>query len=112
VQEKPGVKTLPGFFAITNSVKKLSVFLCLEAITAIYRTVVLWLEWNLSLLAALSAYYSKHLTLLPATFAITAATSLVAAITAAYRLVLKALLCIKFLFSCAKDELLATVLTR
>ena len=83
---------------------------CLEAVAAIYRTVILRLKWNLGLLATLSAYYGEHLALfLLSTFTI--ATSLIAAITAANRLVLKALFCVKFLLACAEDEFLTAVLT-
>lgn len=80
----------------------------LEAITAIYRTLVLRLERYLSLLAALSADYIEHLALLVSAF--TAATAFVAAIAAAYRLVFKALFRVKFLFSGAEGKVLTTVL--
>ena len=78
-----------------------------EAVTAVDRTVVLRLERHFRLLAAVSADDFVHLALL-ATLA--AATALLAAVTAANRLVLKAFFRIKLLLACAEDELLAAVL--
>lgn len=82
----------------------------LEAVAAVYRTIILRLKWNLGLLATLSAYYGEHLALFPVS-TLTIATLLIAAITAANRLVLKAFFCIKFLLACAEDEFLTAVLT-
>ena len=89
---------------------KLTVSSCLEAIAAIYWTVVLRLEWNLSLLTALSTSYSEHLALLTLA-TLTGTTALIAAIAATNWLVLKALLCVELLLTCAKDELLTAILT-
>ena len=77
-----------------------------EAVTAINRTVVLRLEGHLGLLAAVSAGDLEHLALLTA---ITAATALVAAVTAACRLILETLLGIEFLLTGGESELLATL---
>ena len=80
-----------------------------EAVAAIYRTVILRLERTLRLLSAVRADHREHLALLAV---VTGAATLVAAITATGRLVLEALLRVKFLLACAEDELLATVLAR
>ena len=82
-----------------------------EAIAAINRAIIFRLERNLCLAAAVSADHREHLALF-ALSAVTVAATLVAAITATGRLVLEALLRVKFLLACAKDELLATVLAR
>ena len=78
-----------------------------KAVAAVYRTIVLRLERNLRFLAAVCADDLVHLALLTA---LTAAAALIAAVTAAYRLILETLLRIKFLFSCTKDKILTTVL--
>ena len=77
-----------------------------EAITAVDRTVILRLEGHLGLLAAVSASDLEHLALLTA---IAAAAALVAAITAACRLILEPLLSIEFLLTGGESELLATL---
>ena len=82
-----------------------------EAIAAINRAIIFRLERNLCLAAAVSADHREHLALF-ALSAVTVAATLVAAITATGRLVLEALLRVKFLLACAEDELLATVLAR
>ena len=77
-----------------------------EAVTAVNRTVILRLEGHLGLLAAVSASDLEHLALLTA---ITAAAALVAAVTAACRLILEPLLGIEFLLTGGESELLATL---
>ena len=86
-----------------------SAFSCLEAITAVNRAIVLRLKRNLSLLAALSADYLEHLTLLAVT-ALTVAAALVAAVTATNRVILKTLFCVKFLLARTENEFLSTLL--
>ena len=77
-----------------------------EAVTAINRTVVLRLEGHLGLLAAVCASDLEHLALLAA---IAGAATLVAAVTAACRLILETLLSIEFLLTGGESELLATL---
>ena len=76
-----------------------------EAVTAINRTVVLRLEGHFRLLAALSAGDLEHLALLTA---ITAAATLVAAVTAACRLILETLLGVEFLLTSGESECIPT----
>ena len=78
-----------------------------EAVAAVNRTLILRLEGNLSLLAALRADHLVHLARLSA---VTVAAALVAAITAAGRLVFKTLLGIELLLTCGESEFLATFL--
>jgi len=78
-----------------------------EAVAAVDRTLILRLEGDLSLLAALRADDLVHLALLAA---VTIAATLVAAVAATGRLVLKTLLGVEFLLTGGEDELLATFL--
>ena len=78
-----------------------------EAVAAINRTIVFRLERNLRFLSAFRADHREHLALFAV---VTAAATLVAAITAASRLVLEALLRVKLLLACAEDEIFAAVL--
>lgn len=84
-------------------------FSLIEAVTAVYRTVIFRLERNFRLFAAVCTNHLIHLTLLAT---LTAAAAFVTAVTAAGRLVLKALLCIEFLFTSGEDELFATFFAR
>ncbi len=88
---------------------KLSVTSCaalVEALTAVNRTVVLRLERNLRLLAAISANNFVHLALLTA---LASLTTLSAAVRAAGRLILEAFLSIKSLLTSGEREFLATL---
>ncbi len=78
-----------------------------EAVTAVNRTIILRLEGDLSLLAAVSANNSEELTLRSA--AITLATTLVAAVTAANGLILEALLLVECLLTSGENEVVATI---
>ena len=77
-----------------------------EAVTAINRTVVLRLKGYLSLLATVCASDLEHLALLAG---IAGAATLVAAVTAACRLILEPLLSVEFLLTSGESELLATL---
>ena len=79
-----------------------------EAVTAVNRTIRLRLERDFRVLAALGADHMEHLTL--AAVLITTAATLVTAVTAACRLVLKALLCIELLLSGREYEVVAAFL--
>ena len=78
-----------------------------EALAAVDRTVILRLERDFCLFAAIGTDDLEHLAF--ATLAAT--TALVAAIAAALRLVFKALLCVEFLFTCGENKFLAAILT-
>ena len=79
-----------------------------EAVTAVNRTIRLRLERDFRILAALGADHMEHLTL--AAVLITTAATLVTAVTAACRLVLKALLCIELLLTGREHEVVAAFL--
>ena len=80
-----------------------------EAVAAVDRTIRLRLERDFRILAALSTDHMEHLTL-AAALLITAATALVAAVTAACRLVLKALLRVELLLTGREHEIAAAFL--
>ena len=82
----------------------LLIFRCCKAFAAVYRSVACGLERNLSLFATLSTGYCEVLSL-----GLSCVLSLVTTCLASLRLVLEALLCIKFLLACCEHELLATV---
>ena len=80
-----------------------------EAVTAVHRTVVLRLERHFRLFATLCTDDLVHLALLTA---LTAAATLITAITATRWLVLKTLLSIKFLLTSGEDEFFTTFFAR
>ena len=77
-----------------------------EAVAAVDRSIVFRKERNLRLLAAIGADHLVHLTSFAA---LMIATTLVATVAAARRLVLEALLRIEFLLACAENKFLAAV---
>ena len=79
-----------------------------EAVTAVNRTIRLRLERNFRVLAALSANHMEHLTLTAPL--VTSTTTLVAAVTAACRLILKALLCVELLLTGCEHEVISAFL--
>ena len=80
-----------------------------EAIAAVHGLIAARLEGNLSLLAAVSADRSEHLTLRTGIAILSAERG--AAVRAAARLVLEALLSIERLLRRAEDELLVAIAT-
>lgn len=77
-----------------------------EAVPAVYGTIILRLEGDLSLLAAISANNGEELALGPA---VTLTAALITAVTAANRLVFKALLLVKCLFTGGENKVVATI---
>ena len=77
-----------------------------EAVAAVNRTIILRLEGDLSLLAAISANNSEELTLCNA---IALATTLITAVTAANGLILKALLLVECLLTSGENKVVATI---
>ena len=80
----------------------------IEAIPAIDRTVILWLERHFGLFAAVSADNLVHLALLTALT--TGAAALFTAVAAAYRLILEPFLRIERLLTSTENEFLAAIL--
>lgn len=77
-----------------------------EAVPAIYRTIILRLEGDLSLLAAISANHGEEFT---RGYAVTLTAALVTAVTAANRLVFKALLLVECLLTGGENKIVATI---
>ena len=77
-----------------------------EAVAAVNRTIILRLEGDLSLLAAISANNSEELTLCNA---IALATTLITAVTAANGLILEALLLVECLLTSGENKVVATI---
>ena len=81
-----------------------------EALTAVDRTVSAGLEGNLSGTAAAIADHVIHLTLAAVAVATVLLTAGGTAGRAAAGLILEALFCIEFLFTCGESEFLAAIL--
>lgn len=77
-----------------------------EAVAAVNRTIILRLEGDLSLLAAISANNSEELTLCNA---IALTTTLITAVTATNGLILKALLLVECLLTSGENKVVATI---
>lgn len=78
---------------------------CRKALAAVYGSVVVGLERNLCLFAAVCANCSEHLAV-----RLGCILTVVTASLASLRLILESLFGIKFLLTCGKDEILTAIL--